>query len=139
MRCNVVCVKTGWHWFVKYPPVLVRLLARRKTCPRSRRHIIALRDPEVAIGGGLPLRDVRRIQRKVDWDDVTIGDAKRFCKGCGFDPFNFRDRQRFVNYCRHKTVKWEWLHQSGAWESTFRPLIGVWRNHTNGGKRNEAK
>ena len=37
------------------------------------------------------------------WEDVTIGDAKRFCKGCNFDPFNYLDRNRISAYSRRGT------------------------------------
>jgi hypothetical protein len=39
----------------------------------------------IAFQSGLSRRTVQRISLLKDWDDVTIGVARKFINGCGFD------------------------------------------------------
>jgi hypothetical protein len=62
-----------------FPPCVVRLLARRGRGFGARR----LTHEEVATAGGLSARAVRRISSKLNWSELTIGEADRFLLGCG--------------------------------------------------------
>jgi hypothetical protein len=118
--------QTPWQILIKYPPVFVRLYAKERTGQRMH---CALSDQEVAIRSNLPVDRVRKISRMTSWEDITIGDAKRFCKGCNFDPFNYLDRNRISAYSRRGT--YAFLRRSDHWDSTFLPLIKIFQDAQN--------
>ena len=89
----------------------------------------ALSDQEVAIRGGLDLDKVRKISRMTSWEDVTIGDARKFCMGCNFDPFDYLDRNRISAYSRKGT--YAFLRRSDHWNTTFLPLIKIFQDAQN--------
>jgi hypothetical protein len=89
--------RNPWRILEKFPPVLVRLLAKKAVATK---HVRAVSDEEIAIKGGLSLDKVRHISKQTLWDIIPIGDAERFCIGCGFDPFNCYDRNRAMAYNR---------------------------------------
>ena len=101
--------------------MLVRLLAKE---PVARKHVRALSNQEVAIRAEMPLQRVAEISSKTSWDDVPIGEAERFCRGCGFDPFNCYDRNRAMAYNR-TNARFTYLRVSPYWAKTFKPLIKV--------------
>ena len=113
--------RNPWRTLEKFPPVLVRLLARR---PIATKHVRAISDEEVAIGAGLTLDKVKHISRQTAWSSIPIGDAESFCKGCGFDPFNCYDRNRALAYCRTQP-SYTYLKVSPYWDNTFKPLISL--------------
>jgi hypothetical protein len=116
--------RTPWQILVEFPPPLVRLLAKE---PISRKHIRALSDQEVAIVAELPLDRVRAISRKLNWDSIPVGEMKRFCMGCRFDPFDYRDRNRMRAYSRNGP-KFSYLKASPHWRDTFLPVIRILEN-----------
>lgn len=118
--------KSPWEILVKYPPVFVRLYAKERA--GSRMHC-ALSDQEVAIRGQLALDKVRAISKMTSWDNVTVGDARRFCLGCNFDPFNYLDRNRISAYSRKGT--YAFLRRSDHWNTTFLPLIKIFQDAQN--------
>lgn len=115
-----------WEILVKYPPVFVRLYAKERA--GSRMHC-ALSDQEIAIRGQLDLEKVRAISKMTSWDNVRVGDARKFCKGCNFDPFNYLDRNRISAYSRKGT--YAFLRRSDHWETTFLPLIKIFQDAQN--------
>ena len=115
-----------WAILDKYPPIFVRLYAKERSGERIH---IALSDTEIAIRSGLDLSDVKRISKKLSWDDITIKDAKKFCSGCNFDPFNYHDRNRLAAYTRRGS--YAYLRNSSHWKSTFEPLIRIFKNAKN--------
>lgn len=116
--------KSPWGILIEFPPPLVRLLAKE---PVSKKHVRALSDREVAIGAELPLERVRSISRTKSWDTVPMGEIKKFCVGCNFDPFDYRDRNRVRAYSRN-TPKFSYLKASPFWSDTFLPLIKIMEN-----------
>ena len=118
--------RSPWQILNKYPPVFVRLYAKERNGNRIH---CALSDQEVTIRGGIDLGSVRRISKLTNWDDVTIGEAKQFCKGCNFDPFDYLDRNRVAAYTRRGT--YAFLRRSSHWETTFVPLIAILQNAQN--------
>ena len=113
--------RSPWKVLKRFPPVLVRLLAKE---PVARKHVRALSNQEVAIRAEMPLQRVAEISSKTSWDDVPIGEAERFCRGCGFDPFNCYDRNRAMAYNR-TNARFTYLRVSPYWAKTFKPLIKV--------------
>lgn len=112
--------RSPWEILNKYPPVFVRLYAKERSGERIH---CALSDQEVAIRSGLHPDAISRISRMTSWDDVTIGEAKAFCLGCNFDPFDYTDRNRLAAYTRRGT--YAFLRRSPNWKSTFLPLIEI--------------
>lgn len=113
--------RNPWRTLEKFPPVLVRLLARR---PIATKHVRAVSDEEIAISASLPLSKVTHISRQTDWSSIPIGDAEKFCIGCGFDPFNCYDRNRAMAYGR-TSPSYTYLKVSPYWSTTFKPLIAI--------------
>ena len=67
-----------WLRAMRYPPCLVRLLARHP-------HGDPLSDGEIAQRSGLSRYQVGVIASSVSWDEITLGDMRRFLNGCGID------------------------------------------------------
>lgn len=115
--------RSPWQILERYPPVFVRLYAKERSGERVH---CALTDQEIAIRTGLSLDRIKEISQMVDWDNVTIGDAREFCLGCNFDPFNYVDRNRLAAYTRRGT--YAFLRRSSHWKTTFQPLIKILQN-----------
>ena len=110
--------------FGKYPPPLVRCLARRRLAGS---HVVAMSDEEVALSSEIPVDRIREIAQSVDWESVPVYEAENFCKACNFDIFNSADRNRAGAYLR-KGAKFLYLRTSPHWATTFLPLIKLMRN-----------
>lgn len=113
----------SWKYLEKYPPPAVRILARRRNG-----RIVALSDQEIAIEADLPLHRVVELARSRNWDDIPFGEIKKFCSGCGFDPFSSIDRNRAMaleRYYQTTERRWQYLKSSGHWEDTYLPLIRI--------------
>ena len=115
-------MKSAWKHLADHPPVLCRLLARRRI---KAKQVVAMSSQEVAISSGLPLSRVIEISRLTSWDTVTVAEAERFLAGCGFDPLKAEDRNRKNAYqrsCKNRT-KFVYLKSSPLWKTEFVPLI----------------
>lgn len=116
----------SWKYLEKYPPPFVRLMARRKI---SGSHIAALSDEEVAISSGLPSERITEISKSRNWDDVSVGEIRSFCKGCNFDPFDALDRNRVSAYMRklgntpEKSRLVYLKRDQSLWRNVFIPLL----------------
>jgi hypothetical protein len=111
----------SWRYLDRYSPPAVRILARRR-----KGRVIALSDQEVAIDGDLPIHRVQEIALSRNWDAVPFGEIRKFCQGCGFDPFSAQDRNRAMaleRYYQTTERRWQYLKASGHWEDTYLPLI----------------
>ena len=110
--------------FDKYPPPLVRCLARRSVAGS---HVVALSDEDVALSAEIPVHRIREISKSTSWSSIPVGEAKLFCKACNFDVFSSADRNRAGAYLR-KGAKFLYLKSSPYWKDTFLPLINLMRN-----------
>jgi len=110
-----------WKYLDKYPPCLVRLMARRKVGP-SKRAVEALSNQEIAVSADISVEEVASISMDIGWNNVTIGQAKQFCAACNFDPFNSMDRNRASAYLR-AGAPFRYLAKHPHWETFFKPLI----------------
>ena len=115
--------RSPWEILAKYPPVFIRLYAKERSGERMH---CALSNQEVAIRSGLSLDSVKRISKLISWDDVSVGEARQFCHGCNFDPFDYTDRNRLTAYTRKGT--YAFLRNSPHWNSVFVPLIKILQN-----------
>jgi hypothetical protein len=115
----------NWEKLSEFPPPLVRCLARVKARGRAVR---ALTDQEVALGSsGLTTLQVREIAMTSDWGSIPIGQAKKFCDGCRFDPFSSADRNRAGAYMR-SNPQFIFLRHHPHWKTTFLPLVNLIKN-----------
>lgn len=107
-----------------FPPCVVRLAARFVI---GGKNVRALSNREIAIASGIPLVRVLEISRLLSWDEVTVGETRRFCAACNFDPTNANDRGRQRDYVRtcqnHPNRPPRYLQNSPFWETELMPLI----------------
>jgi hypothetical protein len=116
--------KDNWTEFDKYPPILVRLLAREKTSTKSVR---ALTNEEISIRSGIVRERVEEISRMLEWE-CPLHEARLFCTGCSFDPLDALDRNRAGAYLRGGP-KWTYLRAASCWRNVFVPLVTILREN----------
>ena len=119
-----------WKYLKKFSPALVRLLARRQV-GTSKAKVEAITNQEIAVTADLPVDRVIEISMLLDWEEVTIGEAIRFFKACGFDPFSSADRNRASAYLRAGAT-FKYLQNHPHWDTFFKPLI----QHVQASERN---
>lgn len=111
-------IRKGWEIFEFFPPVFVRLLAREKV---GKAAVRVLTDSEIAIRGGLTVEQVEIISKQGNWDQVTVGLAKRFCEGCNLDFFEWKVRNSA--YALAKGGSFAYLKCSPDWHTKLKPLL----------------
>jgi hypothetical protein len=103
---------------LNFPPVLVRLLARR-------RYGAPLTTEEIALASGaLSSAEVEAISRETSWRGIRYDDALAFQRGCGIE---FHKSMRRVNDYLAKRPSFQYLRTSPDWESYYKPLLVAWR------------
>jgi len=123
-------VKTTWALVDKFPPYLVRCLARRKV---GTKQIQAVSDEDIAILSGIPLTRVMEIYSSRTWGKVSVHEMRGFCSACDFDPEDSVDRNRLSAYKNQRGgPKFTYLKKSPWWSSVFRPLILKFFNERQG-------
>lgn len=65
-----------------YPPFVCRIMARRVVVKGGKRKVFPLRTAEIAKTSGLSVERVIWIEGQAKWDDVPVGEAIRFLRGC---------------------------------------------------------
>jgi hypothetical protein len=101
-----------------FPPILVRLLARRKGgAPLS--------DGDIAAGSGLELPLVSYISQMTDWGRVSVYEASHFCRGCGLSWDDAKAWRRVTDYLR-KRPTFKYLSRSDDWQSLYKPMFKRW-------------
>ena len=104
-----------------FPPCCVRLLART-----GGRNPVACSDVELSRASGLPLSVVRWLSYQSSWDDVSVGDMRRFTRACGVD---FGDRARMKTHAHYlaqgakRPGLFTYLRESPEWATTFMPIL----------------
>lgn len=106
---------TFWTRCERFPPVLVRLLARHKHGP-------PLTDGEIAQASGLPIHQVACISASTDWRGIDLPTARQFTVACGVDFTNAKDMERVESYMRMRPT-WKYLRKDKAWATFYQPLI----------------
>lgn len=108
---------TIWKKLRRFPPVLVRLLAKDGRKALSDHEIVA------ASGGSLTIADVRRLSLLESWDAVTVHHLQAFTAACNVD---LADRDRWRNAHRYiKAARFEHLRRHPDWP-LFRELLAVY-------------
>lgn len=80
-----------WVKLNRYPPVLVRLLAKADAVTTLTDSAIQERSK-----GLLSLADIKRFSYATSWDDVPVAKMKAFVQACGVD-FACRETMRTLN------------------------------------------
>jgi hypothetical protein len=109
----------------RFPPVVIRLLARSVEGPRVR----ALTDAEIAHRSGLSAGEIRLLSQLTSWEEVTLGHLLAFTRGCGA---NLDDRdwlRKNAAYMASIRGAPRYLRKSPDWERVFQPLIRTWIRH----------
>ena len=109
---------------LRFPPVVVRLLARSYHGPQKK--CTALSDEEVAARAKIPVELVRHVSRLTSWEHVEVGLMFKFLTGCGADLNDRRWLFRNTNYMAQLDRLPRYLVASPHWHTTFKPLIEVW-------------
>ena len=109
-----------WDRLRRYPPVLIRLLARHK---RGR----PLTSAEISERSGLPLMTVETISSSTSWSGLDLYTARRFMLACGCDLSSQRDVRRIHVYLkrtpRNPRHRFPYLQRSPQWEGYYLPLM----------------
>jgi hypothetical protein len=98
----------------KTPPILVRLLARKKNGP-------PLSDLVISERSKLSLIQVHIISQSLSWDDIPITTMRKFMVACEVDIENPEQFNRVKAYLRRPT--WKYLRTSPLWRSYYLPLV----------------
>ena len=98
----------------RFPPCLVRLLARHKSGP-------SMTTAEIAARSNLDAYEVDAISRSANWDAIPFSRMKAFLLACDVDFCNRESMRRKVNYLRSQN-KFQYLRRSPEWETILRPL-----------------
>ena len=123
-------MKQTWSMIDNYPPPLVRCLARRNG---KGKHLKVLSDQEIAIEADIPVDRIKQIYNSPTWSPIPVGEMRRFCGACGFDPSSGQDRNRVNAYVNQKKgPQWTFLRRSPYWPTIFRPLLLKLRDSANG-------
>ncbi len=104
-------IRKGWSVFDEFPP------PPRGAPPPAR----VRRDEESGINAGMELQDIRLLSELADWDDIAIGTAKQFCKGCNFDLFDWRVRNSAFALAANGSFAY--LRSSPDWAKKYKPML----------------
>ena len=108
-----------WTLLDRYPPCLVRMLARHKRGPLKT-------DKEIAVASKIDLGIVEGMSELLDWDSVRVTTLRRFLAGCGIDLTNSTRMKRLNEYLA-RNPKLLYLRNDPEWETRWKPLIQKWR------------
>ena len=110
----------------RFPPILVRLLARK-------RHGRPLTTIEIAERGGLKPGQVDFISESHNWILIDLPTFRAFTKGCDIDLLDRANFRRIENYLAGVKVKgrrfpptFRYLKRDPRWESYYKPLLMSW-------------
>lgn len=102
----------------KFPPPLIRLLARSPTGA-------ALSDQDL-VARGCPLPLVKSLPYLPSWDAVTIRDADVFLRACDADPMDTAWVRNVNRLTKPSTpTKWSWLRRAPHW-AQLREILTVY-------------
>lgn len=109
--------------FDNFPPVLVRLLARRKL---SRGHSEPLAEVEIGLRAHLDQLAVTNYSKQTNWSAIVVPDALAFLRGCGLDIDDVAAWRRTMTYLSLNPT-FNYLRESAQWKAYYLPLIQLYR------------
>ena len=111
----------------KYPPVLVRLMARKPRASGSGNGTRPLTTKEIADQSGLPSSMVEGLSHATTWRGVDVYTVRDFTVACGVDFTNPLHMKRLAQYL-HKRGAFHYLRKAEAWGSYYIHLVRIWRD-----------
>lgn len=110
---------TVWTRADRLPPILIRLLARRRSGP-------PLSDLEIAERSGLPLFTVATLSQCTSWEGVDLPTMRKFLAGCGLDFTQYRVWNRVMAYLKSPVGNFKYLRTHPLWKTHYEPLMLRW-------------
>ena len=117
-----------WQKTQAFPPVLVRILARKPHGP-------PMSNVEIANRSGLSPAQVHDVSFTLSWDHVDFRTMRQFMAGCGIDLERREHLNRAQTYLRKqdalteaKKRGWAYLRRSPDWTSFYEPLLRAYAN-----------
>ncbi len=106
----------------RFPPCLVRLLARHETEYRP------LTNTEIAArtNGVLGPWPVAVLSNTTSWDGIELAKLRAFTRACRCDFDNAKDMRRVEDYIR-KSPTFRYVRLSPDYDQQFKPLFVSWR------------
>lgn len=105
----------------RYPPTLVRLLARRNGQ--------AMTTAQIAEAAGIRLHAAEAAFAEPGWDNLPLATVMKLTRACGVDFTSRSDVNRAECYLRKNAGKpaFKYLVQSDEWQTYYLPLLLNWR------------
>lgn len=94
-----------WNKFRLFTPPVIRLLAVKRTQGSA----IALTDEEISEASGLSVKRIKEIYWSKTWNDIPLGEVKRFFDGCGFNLDDSYDVKLITKKLKANT-NFKWKH-----------------------------
>lgn len=110
-----------WSKLESYPPLFIRLMARKK-------YGRPLTTEEISQRSGLNPVEVEAISDMTSWDYLTIRQARQFMKGCQINIESTTDIKRVRDYLRHDPT-FAYLRRSPLWDTYYKPKFIAWMKH----------
>lgn len=111
-----------WMHSNRFPPILVRLLARHQ-------HGAPLSETEIAEASGLQPWQVSALSMNTTWAGVDLPTMQKFLKGCRMDFCDSAQMKRAYAYSRYQVklgrmnrTTFRHLRRSKAWFSLYHPM-----------------
>lgn len=110
---------TLWQKLERFPPIVVRLLARRSQVSGG---IVALTTEEISKRSGLSALEVQSLSWLSSWDTVPVSKIRKFSEACGVD-FSSRVNMREQSAYIRRSPTFKYLSKSPDWEIVYQPMI----------------
>ena len=110
----------------KYPPVLVRLMARKPRGTGSGNGTKPLSTDEIAESSGLSYSLVEGLSHSTTWSGVDVYTVRDFTVACGVDFTNPLHMKRLAQYLQ-KRGAFHYLRKHEDWDSYYSHLVDLWR------------
>ena len=111
----------------KYPPVLVRLMARKPRAAGCGNGTRPLTTKEIANLSGLTVSMVEGLSHSTTWRGVDVYTVRDFTVACGVDFTNPLHMKRLSQYL-HKRCAFHYLRKDRRWGDYYVYLVEVWRD-----------
>jgi|SRR5690625_1603534 len=112
--------RSFWDKLTLLPPIACRVLARTQE-PTGK--VRPLTDEEIALRADMPVSKVKSLSWKTSWDDVSVGDARRFSEAC---DILFDDRRNWQKQMAQLKSSFLYLRKSDQWER-MKEKIRLWK------------
>ena len=110
----------------KYPPVLVRLMARKPRGVGSGNGTRPLSTSEIAKLSSLPVSMVEGLSHSTTWEGVDVYTVRDFTVACGVDFTNPLHMKRLAQYLQ-KRGAFHYLKKDKDWGNYYSHLVSIWR------------